>query len=67
MKKIFTLILAGVIACSISACGGTSQTNSTETQPAPKTSTQSIDEKNDVNDKETSSEKEVEEKEIKEE
>ncbi len=63
MKKIFTLILAGVIACSISACGGTSQTNSTETQSEPKTSTQSIDEKKDANDQETSAEKEVEQKE----
>ncbi len=58
MKKIFTLICAGIIACSISACGGTAETNSDVAKPNPEEKTQSIDEKKTEN--QTSADKEVE-------
>lgn len=59
MKKIFTLICAGIIACSISSCGGVSETNSTNTQPKPNEATQSIDEKKTSDVDETSADKEI--------
>ena len=58
MKKIFTLILTGIIACSISACGGSTETNSDATNLKPEVKTQSIDE--EKTDNQTSAEKEVE-------
>ena len=58
MKKIFTLILAGIMACSISACGGSSETNSDVNSPASEEKTQSIDEKK--TESQTSADKEVE-------
>ena len=65
MKKIFTLILAGIIACSISACGGSTETNSDATNLKPEEKTQSIDEKKTENQTSVDKEVETEEKEDK--
>ncbi len=67
MKKIFTLICAGIIACSITSCGGVSETNSTDTQTKPNEATQSIDEKKDAVDKDASTDEEIETEENKDE
>ncbi len=44
MKKIFTLILAGVIACSLGACGGNySETDMSGGENQPETTTQTLE------------------------
>lgn len=59
MKKVITLILAGIIACSISACSGTTKTNSDVTNPAPEEKSQSVNENKAETDNQTSVEKET--------